>query len=208
MGCAGNMVITSARTYAQDRSVTLQAVSIGLDSNECLEEASIKNPSSLHAPDAVKETLWQETFLQVTKDEGASDRSVSSSVRVTASSHETSEEREPLPKSCSGKSLLPSKLPSPPTEGSQLGWPAWVGSASAELCGNGIHSVVTVCQTSRVDFKSLSLDVSSSALKVGLAGHDVLELSLPAVVDVNAHPAAKWSARTKTLRVRLALLSP
>lgn len=202
------MVITSARTYAQDRSVTLQAVPTGFDSNECLEEASVKNPSSPHAPDALKETLWQETFLQVSEEGGACDVSVSSTVRMTASSRKTSEEREPPPNSCSGKLLLPSKVPSPPADGSQLGWPAWVGSASAELCGSTVHSVVTVCQTSRVNFKSLSLDVSSSALKVGLAGHDVLELSLPAVVDVNAHPAAKWSARTQTLRVHLALLSP
>merc|ERR1712048_1185030 len=86
--------------------------------------------------------------------------------------------------------------------------PTWVGAASAELSGAEVQAIVVACDGAIVDLQHLNLDVAPESLKVELTGHEVLELRLPATVDVDSNPKAKWSEKTRTLKVRLALRAP
>jgi len=84
--------------------------------------------------------------------------------------------------------------------------PAWVGAASADLDGGEIRAAVVAKDGVVVDMSSLCLDLAPTILKVSLSGYEDLELPLPSTVDAECHPAARWSEKTRTLKVRLALL--
>mmetsp|Transcript_23292 Transcript_23292/g.40967 ORF Transcript_23292/g.40967 Transcript_23292/m.40967 type:complete len:927 (+) Transcript_23292:60-2840(+) len=86
-------------------------------------------------------------------------------------------------------------------------WPPWVQKASAELESSTgqIRATVVACDGIPVDLQNLSLDVALECLKVGLAGQEALCLALPAAVDTESGPVARWSEKTRTLKVRLAL---
>lgn len=102
----------------------------------------------------------------------------------------------------------PSAAPAPAKSeaaGPVVPQPAWVREAIAELIGGEVRVVVAACEGVSVDLRKLSLDVAPKTLKVGLNSSEVLELSLPAAVDVEADPVARWSEKTRTLKVRLAL---
>lgn len=85
--------------------------------------------------------------------------------------------------------------------------PAWVASSAVELIAGEIRASIAVSEAFDADPQSLSLDIAEDVLKVGLAGRGVLELRLPAAVDAAANPKAKWLEKTRTLRVRLAILA-
>jgi hypothetical protein len=83
--------------------------------------------------------------------------------------------------------------------------PDWVEGASAEVTGSEVHATVVARESVRVDLQSLNLDAGPRSLKIELSGHTVLELALPALVDVQSYPVARWSEKKRTLKVRLAL---
>jgi hypothetical protein len=82
--------------------------------------------------------------------------------------------------------------------------PSWVRAASVELIAEEVLVLVT---THDGIAGQPELDVSPKLLKVSLPDRlaVVLELPLPAAVDIDSSPVPRWSAKTKTLRVRLAL---
>jgi len=87
------------------------------------------------------------------------------------------------------------------------GFPRWVAEASAEIHGDEVRVLVTCNPGVAVNLASLDLSVGSHSLKVCLEGQEsALELQLPAAVDSDLNPVARWSEKTRTLRVRLSLL--
>jgi len=81
----------------------------------------------------------------------------------------------------------------------------WVASASAEVAGDEVRVSIIMHDSVSVDMQSLGLEVAHKVLKVALTGYDVFEFKLPAAVDADANPKARWMERTRTLRVRLSL---
>lgn len=82
----------------------------------------------------------------------------------------------------------------------------WVVSASAEVMAGEVCAAIVVSEAVEVNMQKLDIDVAQDVLKVSLAGHGVFELRLPSTVDASANPKAKWAEKSRTLRVRLALL--
>jgi len=85
--------------------------------------------------------------------------------------------------------------------------PDWVEDATAEVTGSEVHATIVARKSVHVDLQSLNLDAGPRSLKMELCGHTVLELALPALVDVQSYPVARWSEKKRTLKVRLALAS-
>jgi len=101
-----------------------------------------------------------------------------------------------------------SKPPTPATDvvsAAHRPRPGWVSEASVDIISDcEIKAIVTASKDVIVDRQGFSLDVAALCLRVSLSGQPgVLELTLPAAVDVDKGATARWSEKTRSLRVRL-----
>eukprot|EP00933_Yihiella_yeosuensis_P026512 TRINITY_DN20591_c1_g1_i2.p1 TRINITY_DN20591_c1_g1~~TRINITY_DN20591_c1_g1_i2.p1 ORF type:complete len:964 (+),score=232.40 TRINITY_DN20591_c1_g1_i2:96-2894(+) len=83
--------------------------------------------------------------------------------------------------------------------------PNWVTEASAEVCGAEVKVLISCRAGVAINLASLDIRVSTQSLQVTLASQEdqTLELQLPLAVDADSNPVARWSEKTRTLRVRL-----
>eukprot|EP00440_Ansanella_granifera_P017790 gb/GFBE01019321.1/.p1 GENE.gb/GFBE01019321.1/~~gb/GFBE01019321.1/.p1 ORF type:complete len:925 (+),score=196.95 gb/GFBE01019321.1/:1-2775(+) len=86
-------------------------------------------------------------------------------------------------------------------------YPDWVAEASVDVHGEEVRVNITCRHGLAVNQSSLDLSVATTSLHVRLVGQDAaLEMQLPTAVDPDSSPIARWSEKTRTLRVRLPVL--
>lgn len=86
-------------------------------------------------------------------------------------------------------------------------WPVWVEDAWAELSGEEVCAAMVASTGTAISMEHLTLDVGPKVLKVGLTtSAGILRLKLPVDIDAAAQPKARWSEKTRTLKVRIARL--
>lgn len=176
----GRMVTVETRTYLPDRAVSLQIVRVDDSSNDPMTGAD-------RAAEQRAEPAPMHTHVN-----GDSATDLGAGVVAT--------DRK-LVVNSAGESAATQ----PPCKSSR--WPSWVRDASAELSSGEIRAAIVASDGIAVSLQSLSLDVALEYLQVGLAGQEALCLALPAAVDTESGPVARWSEKTRTLKVRLALHS-
>jgi len=171
----GNMVSMQTRTYVVDRSVVLRVPSSLLASGD-------------RGGPPVASLLASEQSMTAEKAVAQREAEVEAAAVLQKSSCDLAAQEATAAKTLAAPAL-----------------PDWVESASAEVTGSEVHATVVARESVRVDLQSLNLDAGPRSLKIELCGHTVLELALPALVDVQSYPVARWSEKKRTLKVRLAL---
>mmetsp|Transcript_81854 Transcript_81854/g.162536 ORF Transcript_81854/g.162536 Transcript_81854/m.162536 type:complete len:949 (+) Transcript_81854:65-2911(+) len=172
----GNMVSMQTRTYVMDRSVVLRVPSLHSAQGET-------GGTSVATLSASEESMAAEQAA--TENEAA--ETEATVVSLTSPCDLTAQES------------MPAKTPAAPA------LPDWVEDASAQVTGNQVHATVVARESVHIDLHSLNLDAGPRSLKMELCGHTMLELTLPALVDVQSCPTARWSEKKRTLKVCLTL---
>jgi hypothetical protein len=176
------LVNTETRKYRPDRAVSVRAVSSS--SATAAEASPCESASDQSAPTSAKAPSLDTSPL-------VPNQAATQNVAPVACN------RTPLLTGGYGQDV-DGKVASVP-----IVQPAWIVSASAELVGAEVRAVLVIGHGVAVDMQQLNLDIALESLKVELPGHAAFELQLPSTVDTESNPVARWSEKTRTLKVRL-----
>eukprot|EP00927_Polykrikos_kofoidii_P030791 TRINITY_DN26504_c0_g1_i1.p1 TRINITY_DN26504_c0_g1~~TRINITY_DN26504_c0_g1_i1.p1 ORF type:complete len:1037 (-),score=176.99 TRINITY_DN26504_c0_g1_i1:184-3294(-) len=217
----GHMIASETRTYAPDRSVFLclplsqtsaDGNTVGGSTEPHGSIGCVSQPTAAIASDCVARmasTTQVEESLPTSSPckskqqlRAATNLSTSSPIGVADTSESPTVAAESVSTAKRGGTNPAADNAS--FEGKVL--PAWVKVASAEQQGSEVVATIVAQDGTAVDMACLDLEIAPEELRVTLGGHPPpLKLRLPAIVDVEAGSKARWSEKTRALKVRFKL---